>query len=1216
MIKNIRRFALPCLALLLIAGLIAPVVKGQPASFSLLSPSDGENVGTSTPTFEWEVSTGAEWYALQIDNDSDFSSPVYDNDNIGNTTTFTLPPENSLSDGVYYWRVRAENGSGSTWCEQPYSFRVDTVEPAPPLLVRPIDGDNLNDNTPNLEWDPPPENSYPLVFHIQVVRENVYDWENRGGFLVENVLIVGSENYETRALTDNIYYWQVRAIDNAGNVGTFAKYRSFRIDTVPPQNVSLASPSDNALLGTLDVRLEWDPASDQGSGVGNYWVQVDNEAGFSAPFVENTLVSDTFLLISLPKSGRYYWRVRAVDRAGNMSENWSPTFGFTVFIWKPIEQWSGTLACVSEWNTADVWLSSARSAPAWVPEDAWLAGSAPTTLWRESETWIFGVSAPEGAWRVSNVWTFASFSPVLPPRLLSPANGENLSDNTPVLCWENWSPADNFEIQLDSESSFASPRTLVSHDNSIEVVPPLSDGVWYWRVRTFRENIVSSWSESKSFRVDTIAPDAPSLTQPENGESINDSTPLLTWNPPLENSYPLVFQVEVYDESFSSLIASSGWISSENWEVTATLSDGTTYWWRVRARDNAGNIGQFSPARWFVIDLSAPDTPVPASPIDNQLLADSTPKLEWTHVSDPSGITYEVKIDGVLVATGLSDNFFIPASSLSDGQHSWRVRAVDGAGNTSYWSAKELFTIDTTPPPAPNPKAPANGATVFTSRPTFEWSAVTDPHGIRAYELEIVGRYHITGITATTYQLENTLSDGSYSWRVRAIDNVGNVGPWSAEWNFAVWIPKQTSLQLEIENATDNFEMFTQSSVLITAVLKDQNGKAVPDKRIYWSVSGGGFLSTTRTVTSQYGRSYVTYTAPKVEKTTFVVVEARFQGDERYLESRGLIGIRVYPAPLPSAFTFEPKGFVLGPGENLVIRAIFEDNAGNRIPNRSIEWDVLYGSLIADGKVDEQGVATARYFAPSNVRQILDENISVSFAGDWWYAPASAVLAGKIVPASVADFLTELIENIENSSSRFGLTADDEWGLTVKKAYTERLLGACFEITGGEEKWHVTGWFRDRKIENFAVNIRNGAVVVWAGAENVGGRAIFFNVVNKVFGDAGPENLGVYLNGRKIKRVPSLTEAFRPTAEPKYYVGLGDYGYQFVVWIPKFSVQVVLVRVETPPPDVHSSITMWLFIIVTSSIIFQRHVRPRIEILADRVISEKRSETEEAPYEI
>jgi hypothetical protein len=141
-------------------------------------------------------------------------------------------------------------------------------------------------------------------------------------------------------------------------------------------------------------------------------------------------------------------------------------------------------------------------------------------------------------------------------------------------------------------------------------------------------------------------------------------------------------------------------------------------------------------------------------------------------------------------------------------------------------------------------------------------------------------------------------------------------------------------------------------------------------------------------------------------------------------------------------------------------------------------------------------------------------------------------------------------------------------------------------------------------------------VVVWAGAENVGGRAIFFNVVNKVFGDAGPENLGVYLNGRKIKRVPSLTEAFRPTAEPKYYVGLGDYGYQFVVWIPKFSVQVVLVRVETPPPDVHSSITMWLFIIVTSSIIFQRHVRPRIEILADRVISEKRSETEEAPYEI
>jgi len=69
---------------------------------------DSSTVATGTPTFTWELVTGATSYQIQVDNDSNFSSPI---DNTVTATEWT--PATALTSGAYYWRVTALNSHGT-----------------------------------------------------------------------------------------------------------------------------------------------------------------------------------------------------------------------------------------------------------------------------------------------------------------------------------------------------------------------------------------------------------------------------------------------------------------------------------------------------------------------------------------------------------------------------------------------------------------------------------------------------------------------------------------------------------------------------------------------------------------------------------------------------------------------------------------------------------------------------------------------------------------------------------------------------------------------------------------------------------------------------------------------------------------------------------------------------------------------------------------------
>ena len=78
-----------------------PPPPDPPSAPTLSSPANGSNTTDHTPFFDWNDSSGATSYTIQVDNNSNFSSPEVNQ----SPTSSTYTPGSNLTDGTYWWRV-------------------------------------------------------------------------------------------------------------------------------------------------------------------------------------------------------------------------------------------------------------------------------------------------------------------------------------------------------------------------------------------------------------------------------------------------------------------------------------------------------------------------------------------------------------------------------------------------------------------------------------------------------------------------------------------------------------------------------------------------------------------------------------------------------------------------------------------------------------------------------------------------------------------------------------------------------------------------------------------------------------------------------------------------------------------------------------------------------------------------------------------------------
>ncbi len=287
-----------------------------PSKPTLLSPDNGGFVTIRQPIVEWNPVPRAVEYKIQFSKSPTFSYPV------GYSTCWTADTQiqapSSLTEGTKYWRVCAKNSVGiyGEWSDT-WSYIIDTIRPARPTLLEPLDGAKINTETPTLKWLEVPD----AVLYQVYIDDHIELWDP----LIQHEFTTNTQ-LTTVNLEDGIYYWTLHAQDEACNwgYGPVGGPWSFTIDTIPPATPTLLSPSMDSVINDDTVIFQWTDIAD----AVEYGIQVYMNTDFSSPIIDTTL-TDVQYSVSGLYDGDYYWRVNAKDDVGNWC-SWSSFNMFTV----------------------------------------------------------------------------------------------------------------------------------------------------------------------------------------------------------------------------------------------------------------------------------------------------------------------------------------------------------------------------------------------------------------------------------------------------------------------------------------------------------------------------------------------------------------------------------------------------------------------------------------------------------------------------------------------------------------------------------------------------------------------------------------------------------------------------------------------------------------------------------------------------------------------
>lgn len=180
------------------------------------------------------------------------------------------------------------------------------------------------------------------------------------------------------------------------------------------------------------------------------------------------------------------------------------------------------------------------------------------------------------------------------------------------------------------------------------------------------------------------------------------------------------------------------------------------------------------------VDFSAPGINSPSKPLTNNPYI----PLMWSAVWNAQAYEVFIASDSGFSKSVLmqvtAETTYIPQLPLPDGLLYMRVRAYSPDLNPGKWSKTFTFTVDTTPPPPPTIRTPANGSAV-PRRPWLIWAAA---NGAAKYQVEVDNNADFSSIdfsattTKTTLQTKTLLLRTHY-WRVRSVDAAGNWSNWS-----------------------------------------------------------------------------------------------------------------------------------------------------------------------------------------------------------------------------------------------------------------------------------------------------------------------------------------------------------------------------------------------------------------------------------------------------
>ncbi len=561
--------------------------------------------------------------------------------------------------------------------------------------------------------------------------------------------------------------------------------------------------------------LSWSPAA----GASSYDVYLGTAA--NPPLVGNTATT-SFAAGTLAANTVYFWRVVAKNTTGPTSSatwsftttsagpaapaNPSPADAATAVAVAPTLTWTAAAGATSY----DVYFGLAPAPPLLTNTTGTTVAPAalsPGTkyFWRvEAKTGSSGTSSP--------TWSFTTAPAPGAPLNPSPAIAATGVATPVTLGWSASANASSYDVFFGTTSD---PAFLVNTASPSAAAPALVAGPQYfWRV--VARNAAGN-ANSATWNFTTAAsPGAPLNPSPAIAATGVVAPVTLGWSASANATS--------YDVYFGTTSDPAFLVNSASPSAAApALSAGTQYFWRVVAKNGAGNANS---ATWNFTTAAAPGAPANPSPANGATGVALTATLGWAAV--PNAASYDVYFGTNEANPPLLRNTASPAAApgaLTAGvQYFWRVVAKGPGGSTG--SAVWTFTaLPPTPPPgAPSNPSPVSGASAVGSPAALSWTAGANAAAHDVYLGTVNPPPFASTVAGSTYTTGQLPPNTVYFWQVVSKNATGNTP--SPVWVFVSGNPGE-------------------GPAVVSVGLSNPTGLAVDDSFVYWADSGSNSIRRT-----------------------------------------------------------------------------------------------------------------------------------------------------------------------------------------------------------------------------------------------------------------------------------------------------------------------------------------------------------------------------------
>ncbi len=131
-----------------------------PLSPSLVSPANGANNVSTSPTLTWGLENGATSYRVQVSNESSFSLIIYDQAGLYNASASVdkLPVSKKI-----YWRVNASNSLGTSVWSSLWNFTTSAVSVLPRVYT--VHLNSFSAGRASVRYDIPKPSNVSIVLY-------------------------------------------------------------------------------------------------------------------------------------------------------------------------------------------------------------------------------------------------------------------------------------------------------------------------------------------------------------------------------------------------------------------------------------------------------------------------------------------------------------------------------------------------------------------------------------------------------------------------------------------------------------------------------------------------------------------------------------------------------------------------------------------------------------------------------------------------------------------------------------------------------------------------------------------------------------------------------------------------------------------------------------------------------------------------------------------